>query len=224
MKHSLDHATARVFFALWPTATGRAQLAAWRAPLKHLCGGRAMRGETLHITLIFIGNVELHGLAVLKRAAQEISGESFELCFDEARYWGHNHIVYAAPRHVPPQLLQLAAALEERLAAHRFEFDRREYQPHGALERCAKGRPSATSLRPGGIDTAAARDAAGMLENQKFRAGTVRPRRRIEGLPGAGAFPFARGWRIIPPVKQQERRHAQHLHTEQRTAGRHPAG
>ena len=97
-----------------------------------------MRGETLHTTLIFIGNVALHGLAVLKRAAQEVSVESFELCFDEARYCGHNHIVYAAPCHVPPQLLQLAAALEERLAAHRFEFDRREYQPHVTLLRNAR--------------------------------------------------------------------------------------
>ena len=143
MEHSLDHATARVFFALWPTAAERAQLAAWQAPLKRLCGGRAMRGETLHNTLVFIGDVELYGLEVLQLAAQEVAGEGFELCFDEARYWEHNHIVYAAPSHTPQQLTQLVDALEQRLTANRFKFAShhpvsRDYQPHVTLLRNAR--------------------------------------------------------------------------------------
>jgi len=129
MSHTPDNPNARVFFALWPNATERKHLAAWQASLKRLCGGRAMRGETLHNTLVFIGNVELYGLEVLQLAAQEISGEGFELCFDEARYWGHNHIVYAAPRRVPQQLAQLVDALEQRLIAHHFKFD----SPHPNL-------------------------------------------------------------------------------------------
>lgn len=137
MKHPLETSTARVFFALWPTDEERGQLAAWQAPLKKLCGGRAMRGETLHNTLAFIGNVELYGLEVLQLAAQEVSGEGFKLCFDEARYWGHNHIVYAAPRQMPQQLAQLASALEQRLTVHRFKFDRRDYRPHVTLLRDA---------------------------------------------------------------------------------------
>lgn len=140
MKHSPDRATARIFFALWPTAAERAQLAAWQAPLKRLCSGRATRGETLHNTLVFIGDVELHALEGLQLAAQEVCGECFELCFDEARYWGHNHIVYAAPRRMPQQLTQLVDALGQRLAAHRFKFDRRAYQPHVTLLRNARWR------------------------------------------------------------------------------------
>jgi len=132
-----DKPTARVFFALWPKAAESAQLAAWQAPLKRLCGGRAMRGETLHNTLVFVGDVEIYGLEVLQLAAQEVAGEGFELCFDEARYWGHNHIVYAAPRHMPQQLAQLVEALVQRLDAHRFEFDRRDYKPHVTLLRNA---------------------------------------------------------------------------------------
>jgi 2'-5' RNA ligase len=137
MNRPSDNPTARVFFALWPKAAESRQLAAWQEPLKQLCGGRAMRGETLHNTLVFIGDVELYGLEVLQLAAQEVVGEGFALRFDEARYWGHNHIVYAAPRHVPQQLTELVDALEQRLAAHRFEFDRREYKPHVTLLRNA---------------------------------------------------------------------------------------
>lgn len=138
MKQSHHPATARVFFALWPTATERTQLAAWQAPLQRLCGGRAMRDETLHTTLVFIGDIAWHTLETLQRAACGVSTESFELCFDEARYWGHNHIAYAAPGHIPQPLAQLVGALEQRLAAHHFKFDRRDYQPHVTLLRNAR--------------------------------------------------------------------------------------
>lgn len=135
MSHQSDHPTVRVFFALWPTATERSHLAAWQTPLKRLCGGRAMHSETLHNTLVFIGDVEPDRLEALQLAAQEVSGKAFELCFDAAHYWGHNHIVYAAPGHVPQHLAQLSSALEQCLTQHRFKFDQREYKPHVTLLR-----------------------------------------------------------------------------------------
>jgi len=113
-------------------------LVAWQAPLQHLCGGRAMRCESLHSTLVFLGDVELRRLEALQLAAQEVAGARFELLFDEARYWGHNHIVYAAPLNMPAQLKQLVEALEQRLNAHRFRFDRRTYRPHVTLLRNAR--------------------------------------------------------------------------------------
>lgn len=137
MSHQSDHPTVRVFFALWPTAAERSHLAAWQTPLKRLCGGRVMRGETLHNTLVFIGDVEQSRLEALRLAALEVSAACFELCFDEARYWGHNHIVYAAPGHVPQHLAQLASVLEQCLTQHRFKFDQREYKPHVTLLRSA---------------------------------------------------------------------------------------
>ena len=135
MSHQPDNATAKVFFALWPASAERNQLVAWQTPLKKLCSGRAMRGETLHNTLVFIGDVEHPRLEALRLAAQEVSGEGFELCFEEARYWGHNHIVYAAPTHIPRQLAQLVGTLEQRLTMHRFQFDTHEYKPHVTLLR-----------------------------------------------------------------------------------------
>lgn len=138
MTHPSGNPKAKVFFALWPTAAERGRLAAWQKPLQHLCGGRTMHGETLHNTLVFIGDVEQFRLEALQLAAQEVSGKDFELCFDMARYWGHNHIVYAAPGEMPQQLAQLVSALEQRLMTHRFKFDRREYKPHVTLLRNAR--------------------------------------------------------------------------------------
>lgn len=128
----------RVFFALWPNAKGRAALASWQPPLCKLCGGRAMRSDTLHATLVFLGNVAAHRLEALKLAAQEVEAERFELRFDLARYWGHNHIAYAAPSVVPTSLSLLVSDLEQRLRAHRFRFDHHEYKPHVTLLRHAK--------------------------------------------------------------------------------------
>jgi len=97
-----------------------------------------MQSDTLHNTLVFIGNIAQSRLEPLQLAAQEVSGKGFELCFEVARYWGHNHIVYAAPEHLPPALTQLVLALEQSLASHGFKFDIREYRPHVTLIRNAR--------------------------------------------------------------------------------------
>ncbi|MGA7593592.1 MAG: RNA 2',3'-cyclic phosphodiesterase [Gallionella sp.] len=138
MAEPSDNPNAKVFFALWPSAAERDRLAAWQKPLQRLCGGRAMRSDSLHNTLVFIGNVGLARLEALQRAAQEVGVQGFELCFDAAHYWKHNHIVYAAPGHPPTQLAQLVDALEQHLSAQGFSFDQREYQPHVTLFRNAR--------------------------------------------------------------------------------------
>jgi 2'-5' RNA ligase len=138
MAEPSDNPKAKVFFALWPDIAERDRLAAWQKPLQRLCGGRAMRSDMLHNTLVFIGNVEQAKLEALQLAAQEVSGQGFELCFDAAHYWKHNHIVYAAPGEVPQQLAQLVDALAQHLSVHGFNFDQRKYQPHVTLLRNAR--------------------------------------------------------------------------------------
>ncbi|OGS90515.1 MAG: 2'-5' RNA ligase [Gallionellales bacterium GWA2_60_18] len=128
----------RVFFALWPDDAERAALAAWQEPLRELCGGRAMRPDTLHTTLVFLGEMPVQRLEPLQLAAQEVAFGPFELRFDGARYWGHNHVVFAAPGAVPAALHALVHSLEQRLAVHRFRFERRIYKPHVTLLRHAQ--------------------------------------------------------------------------------------
>lgn len=128
---------ARVFFALWPKPAEREALAAWQADLCQLCGGQVMRADTLHGTLVFLGEVATDRLETLKLAAQEVMIRTFELNFDTARYWGHNHIAYATPSHIPHQLEQLVTDLEHSLDRHHFRFEHRPYQPHVTLLRHA---------------------------------------------------------------------------------------
>lgn len=128
----------RVFFALWPSQPERAALAAWQAPLHKLCGGRAMRPATLHTTLVFLGEIDVQRLEALQLAAQEVQAAPFVVHFDQARYWGHNHLVFAAPAEIPPPLQQLVGDLEQRLRKHRFALEPRPYKPHVTLLRNAQ--------------------------------------------------------------------------------------
>lgn len=138
----------RVFFALWPDDAERAALALWQPPLQQLCSGRAMAADKLHNTLVFLGEVASERLEGLQLAAQEVSGAAFQLSFDTARYWGHNHIVYAAPGVVPAKLAQLVSDLEQRLRHHRFKFDPRSYKPHVTLLRGAQWSDSPLPAMP----------------------------------------------------------------------------
>jgi RNA 2',3'-cyclic 3'-phosphodiesterase len=128
----------RLFFAVWPSESERAALAAWQSSLRDLCGGREMRADTLHSTLVFLGEVAGHRLEALRLAAQEVSGRDFGLNLTTAHYWGHNHIVYAAPQTTPPQLAELVTGLERSLRKHRFRFDDRPYKPHVTMLRNAQ--------------------------------------------------------------------------------------
>lgn len=128
----------RLFFALWPSPAERTALAAWQPVLRERCDGRAMRADTLHATLVFLGDVAEHRLEALYLAAQETEFRDFALNLTMAHYWGHNHIVYAAPEVVPPQLADLVGELERNLRRHRFRFEQRAYKPHITLLRHAK--------------------------------------------------------------------------------------
>ena len=63
---------ARLFFALWPSAELRRRLHALALRYQRLHGGRAMRAETLHLTLLFLGEVPRAQIASLLQA---IDGE-----------------------------------------------------------------------------------------------------------------------------------------------------
>lgn len=130
--------SARLFFALWPKDIEREALVGWQHALQPPCGGRLVPAGNLHATLVFMGEVALGRLEALRLAAEEVSAEGFHINFDVARYWGHNHIVYAAPTLASAQLMDLVVALEHCLKKHGFSFDQHTYKPHVTLLRSAQ--------------------------------------------------------------------------------------
>lgn len=135
--------TVRVFFALWPNQEARNALALAGECLKSACGGRLMRKDTLHLTLVFLGAVPEHRLPELKSLAARIEVGAFELMLDKTGWWPHNRIAWAAPKATPEPLQELVSQLQAALRQAGFDFDgRQEFAPHVTLlrdARCAAG-------------------------------------------------------------------------------------
>jgi 2'-5' RNA ligase len=139
--------TVRLFFALWPDPGTQRALGALAQDLKRECGGRAVPTHNVHLTLIFLGNVERARVPRLEAIAAAISASRFDLAVDHVEYWRHNRIVWTGVSHCPGALQGLVARLGQGLAAEGFRPDGRPYVPHITLLRNAR-RPPAMATVP----------------------------------------------------------------------------
>jgi 2'-5' RNA ligase len=131
----------RVFFALWPDAEGRSKLDAVAGKLHAVRAGRRTRPETIHLTLVFIGEIAVERLPDVLAAAAGVSVAKFEVVFDQIDCWRHNRIAHLGAGVSPPALLELVRQLEQRLSDAGIPFDRRRYVPHITLLRKADCSP-----------------------------------------------------------------------------------
>jgi 2'-5' RNA ligase len=138
----------RLFFALWPDDSVRAELARWSRELHAVCGGRPMRAENLHLTLAFLGNVEDARVAEVERAAGEVAPRAATLVLDRPGYWKHNRIAWAGASVVPPELAALVSGLREALAKSRIGFDAKSFASHVTLLREAREPGAMPALEP----------------------------------------------------------------------------
>lgn len=136
----------RVFFALWPDERLRASLDAVARDWHRHCGGRVTRRENLHLTLVFVGNVDARQFDLLREVTARQPVRPFDLALNSSAWFKRNRIAFAQPAPVPPALTELVAALEGALIAHGMAFDARPYVPHVTLLRNARCAP------PGAIE------------------------------------------------------------------------
>jgi 2'-5' RNA ligase len=132
----------RVFFAIWPDAAARKQLLEIADGLQRNpgCTGRRIKAENIHLTLVFVGNVDKSGLEALCDAAEGIAKtrkRPFELVIQEVGCWKHNRIAYAAPREIPSALKEMAGLLRKAIESAGFSTEERAYKPHITLMRDA---------------------------------------------------------------------------------------
>lgn len=134
-------ATRRVFFALWPDAATAAGLHARARALHAECGGRAMRRDTLHLTLAFLGEVAQESVTRLGQLAAEVRGAPFVLELDQLGAWHRNRVLWTAASAAPQALVDLARALGQRLREAGFVLEERAFAPHVTLVRNARAAP-----------------------------------------------------------------------------------
>lgn len=132
-----DPGQARVFFALWPDDDLRKALVRATGQMYGQHGGRQTRPDSIHLTLVFIGQVDQARIPELLAMAHSIQVAHFDAVFDKAECWRHNHVGCLGTTEVPDKLLSLVKALESGLKALDIPFDKRPYKPHITLLRKA---------------------------------------------------------------------------------------
>jgi len=124
-----------VFFALWPEPDVRKRLHALSGSLHGRLGGRRSHPDTLHLTLIFVGEVENALLAPMREAASRVGVPSFEMVFDRLDCWRHNQIAHVGLAETPAPLRALVDGLGAALGKAGIPFDARPFKAHVTLLR-----------------------------------------------------------------------------------------
>jgi 2'-5' RNA ligase len=141
---------ARLFFAVWPETELQGKLGGLAQQLKRECGGRATAAGNIHLTLVFLGDVERSRLERLESMAASITARRFDLLVEHVEYWQHNRIVWAGVSECPDALQDLVADLGSVLAPEGFRPERRPYVPHITLLRNARRALVASAIAPVG--------------------------------------------------------------------------
>jgi RNA 2',3'-cyclic 3'-phosphodiesterase len=136
MSDTVRQETARLFFAIRPV--GAVQRALYRMAGKVVTGeqrGRCVKPENIHLTIVFLGDVESDRIDSLREIASSVIAQAFSLSIQGTLFWKKNRIVMAKIDHYPTALFALADALTTALIAAGFSCEDRKYKPHITLIR-----------------------------------------------------------------------------------------
>jgi 2'-5' RNA ligase len=126
---------SRLFFALWPDDAVRLKLARYRLDLARAYEGRAVRPDTLHLTLVFIGEVPETRVAELAGCADRVPACAFDLVVDTAACFEMAHVGWLGCSQPPAALFDLQLALRSEAAQAGFGLDPRPFKPHVTVVR-----------------------------------------------------------------------------------------
>lgn len=130
-----DQEKVRVFFALWPSPDVREQLHSMARQCQRRHGGRVMHADTLHMTMLFVGEIQVSAIQTLIQQVDATDIPPFSFMLQEIRCWKHNRIAYAAPSRENTALMALSERLKRAAQTAGVEFDRRPFTPHVTLVR-----------------------------------------------------------------------------------------
>jgi RNA 2',3'-cyclic 3'-phosphodiesterase len=125
----------RCFVACWPDDATRAQLdqVARDAHSRHP-GARRIRGDNLHLTLAFIGELSSPKGHEAARVLRDVSIEPFEWRIDHVGRFDRARVLWAGGQ-PEPRLEQLAESVRSQLKTLQIRFDEKRFAAHVTLLR-----------------------------------------------------------------------------------------
>jgi 2'-5' RNA ligase len=134
--------TSRLFFALWPDDKTRQKLTHLTQSIKTE-RFKWVRPHNLHVTLVFLGQVDKDVELSVKQSAAGITAPPFELTFNSLSYWNRPKILcLTCQQPVPEAASVLADALGTATANCGLQTDTRPYTPHITLARHVRYLPN----------------------------------------------------------------------------------
>lgn len=127
----------RLFIAVNLNETIKDHLtAAIRELEKHASGGNFTRGENLHLTLVFLGELGADQPGAVKSAMNRVKGEPFRLSFSGfGRFKRNGGDIYWAGIEKSEALFSIQKQLSAELLKAGFPLEDRAYSPHLTLGR-----------------------------------------------------------------------------------------
>ena len=137
-------------------------------------GGKTTRPETLHLTLLFLGNFPVDRIPELIAAARTVRFSRFSLCPDRLGAWTHNRLLWAGCSEVPPALVALVASLQRSVAIAGLcsEPVAQALVPHLTLVRKLARQPAVDQLRANWPPLAWPVSEFVLLQSQRDRLGS----------------------------------------------------
>jgi len=126
----------RLFFALWPNNETRKQIDKINQSISSE-GLKRVKCENLHVTLVFLGNVDAESEAMIRQCMKNISAQPFTIQFDQLSFWRKPRILCLTTQQYDQQLLVLVDALKRELEQCGMVMEDRPYKPHITLARKA---------------------------------------------------------------------------------------
>lgn len=128
-----DSQTQRLFVALWPDQTVKAALADIQTTLELGRFGRPIPEDNLHMTLLFLGDVDQSDIDGIGDFVRQMQISPFWLSIDKVGFWPHNKITWAGPTIVNAELQDVVKQV--RTGMKKFHRERRNFSAHVTLAR-----------------------------------------------------------------------------------------
>lgn len=126
----------RLFFALWPEQSTVEQCQSLIAKLDS--NGNPVPPDNLHMTLVFLGNIDTTQQSLLTQSANHVRFDPIHVKFDQLEFWQKPGALCLIPSETNPAVLDLNRQLAGIANAYRVPIDKRPFRPHVTLAKKAK--------------------------------------------------------------------------------------
>lgn len=132
--------TQRLFIALWPNQSVTAALAKVQTNLELAKISRPVPTENLHMTLLFLGDVEQFKVESICNFVRQVRLSPFCLTIDRVGFWPRSNITWAGPTIDSVELCDIVKQV--RTGLKKFHTERKKFSPHITLARKSRRRVS----------------------------------------------------------------------------------